>query len=182
MFIYKYQQNINMFKKRYFVAFLFVILLLSTSNTNAVQETHNVTISLNILGNTPIIGENYILSNNTPNMVAGIVVKDNSNNIQSTPTLISANYNIDTKAFIVHTKGTTTDSEDRIKIFRSNNYNNIYNPSFAFPINKKNKVEIGLEYNSINITNDEKFMRGFQNIRISNNGIQGNKNILSITK
>ena len=171
-----------MLKKSYFIVFLALILILSISNTNAVQETHNVTVSLNIISSTPIIGADYILTNNTPNMVAGIVVKDNANNIQSTSNLISANYDFDTKAFIVHTKGTTTDSEDRISIFKSDNYNNLYNPSFGFPIDKKNKVEIGLEYDSINIDNDEKIRPGFQNIRLSNNGILGSKTILEITK
>ncbi|NOR84862.1 hypothetical protein GQ473_01985 [archaeon] len=171
-----------MFKKIYFVALISLILLLSINNTNAVQETHNVTISLNIIGSTPIIGADYILTNNTPNMVAGIVVKDNANNIQTTSTIISVNYNLDTKAFIIHTKGTTTDSEDRISIFKSDNYNNLYNPSFAFPIDKKNKVEIGLEYDSIDIENNEIIRQGFQNLRITNNGILGVKNILIITK
>ena len=171
-----------MIKKMYIVMFILLILFLFSTNTNAVQETHNVTVSLNILGNNPTMGDNYILTNNTPNMVAGIMVKNNANNIQTIPLTISANYNLNTKAFIIHTKGTTTESENRIKIFQRDDYNNIYNPSFGFSINKKNKVEIGIEYNSINITNDEKLMRGFQNIRIYNNGILGDKTLLSITK
>ena len=166
----------------YIVMFILLILFLFSTNTNAVQETHNVTVSLNIIGNNPLIGDDHILTNNTPNMVAGIIIKDNANNIQKTSNLISANYNLDTKAFIVHTKGSATDSKDRISIFRSDKYYELYNPSFGFPIDKKNKVEIGLEYDYINITKDEKLMRGFQNIIISNNGVLGDKTLLSITK
>ena len=115
-------------------------------------------------------------------MVAGIIIKDNVNNIQTTADTISANYNLNTKAFIVHTKGIVNNVKERISLLTGEDYNNIYNPSFSFPIDKKNKIEVGIKYNSIYIGNDDKIMPGFNNLRISNNGLFGEKINLSITK
>ncbi|MCK4968535.1 MAG: hypothetical protein KAS12_05745, partial [Candidatus Aenigmarchaeota archaeon] len=110
------------------------------------------------------------------------VIKDNANNFQQTSTTISSNYNVGTKAYITYTTGNIEDIKQRIILIRGNTYNMLYNPSFAFPIAKKNTLEVGIEYDSINIGNDDVLKPGFNNIVIKNIGFINNKNSLSITK
>ncbi|NOR84863.1 hypothetical protein GQ473_01990, partial [archaeon] len=86
------------------------------------------------------------------------------------------------KAYIVYTKGDTDTIENRISKITNGNINHMSNPSFAYSINKKYNIQVGLEYIDIDINRSLKLPIGFYNIRLKHNGLRNDKIIMDITR
>ncbi|MCK5474482.1 MAG: hypothetical protein KAI53_03685 [Candidatus Aenigmarchaeota archaeon] len=165
--------NINSFLIFSIIAYLAFLMPFVHSS----PETHNVTVSLLYSATTPYAGSDYALANMPQNTIAGIIIPDSANSISSSSNKVSINYGVNTKAYIVYTKGIASAVEKRMDIVRNGVFDKAYNPSFGFPIAEKNTIEVGLFYLDINIEQNELLRPGIHQLLINNNGTAAGKSI-----
>ncbi|NOQ56005.1 MAG: hypothetical protein GQ477_04340, partial [Nanohaloarchaea archaeon] len=142
-----------------------------------------VTIRLEDSGFIPVIDteDHYIASDLPQGTVTGLIhVDGNFKDVSSDSDSISLSNSIGSEVYLVYTKGTTDNIEDRTEYIRSGEFEKMPNPSFGFPITKKYKIYVGLEYDNIDISGKDLLHDGLYNIIFRNSGDLNNKNIVDI--
>ncbi|NOR85789.1 hypothetical protein GQ473_06750, partial [archaeon] len=164
---------------------------LISSTSREFNNTEGFTIiKLTGTGFTPIQNNanKYVSTSFADGTTAGIIHADGVYDSMSSSTthlelrqktLIAGNMS---KAYIVYTKGDTDTIKNRAPYIQNKQIEKMPNPSFAFGINKKYKIQISLEYTNINITGIPKFGKGYYEIQIENKGKLNQKPIVYIDK
>ncbi|NOQ55368.1 MAG: hypothetical protein GQ477_01035 [Nanohaloarchaea archaeon] len=170
--------------KFYFYVITSFILVSIISVISAVPEpTVDVLIRLESQTFNPYedMSDNYVVSDISQDTVTALVhAAGTFNGVSSDSDNIDLNASINSKTYLVYTKGDRNTIDSRIPTIISDNFDTVPNPSFGFPLSKKNKIVVSLEYENMDVVSSETFGAGFHDMIIENVGADGNRYLLDI--
>ncbi|NOQ55394.1 MAG: hypothetical protein GQ477_01165, partial [Nanohaloarchaea archaeon] len=126
--------------------------------------------------------DNYIASDLPQETVTGLVHANGDFKEVSSNNGMSLRNSIGSITYLVYTKGTTDNIEDRTEYIRSDEFEKIPNPSFGFPITKRYKIYVGLEYSTIDLNGKDSLSEGFYELNFKNTGVKGESLTIEIER
>lgn len=179
------------YKTRQAYIILLVALLAtfaSVAYISYASSAHWLTVTVESSSLSPVISTSgkYAASNLVNSTVFAIVNQGNAfYNVTSAANSMTIGEDLDgNNVYLVLTKGTVQTLAERIPDVVSGAFETYINPSFGFPIIKKNRVTVGLDYSDkgINLTGDYKLSPGIYTLIVRNEGVQNGKTVVSIKR
>ncbi len=176
-----------MVRHRYYIYLVisFILMAFVSMISATPTSTVDVLIRLDGQGFSPEedMADNYVASDLIHDTVTALVhATGKFNEISSDSDSMSLNTSINSKTYLVYTEGDRNTIDSRIPTLISDDFDTIADPSFGFPVSKKNMISISLEYENINVVSKGAFGAGFHDLIIENVGGDGNIHILDIRR
>jgi len=160
----------------------------SAAYVSYAASAHWLTVTVESSSLSPVVSTSgrYAASNLENSTVVALVNQGSAfYNVTSDSSSMTLGESIDgNNAYFVLTKGTVETIADKIPEVLSGAFETYINPTFAFPIIKKNRVTVGLDYSDkgINLTGDYKLSPGIYTLIVRNEGVQDGKTVVSIKR
>lgn len=178
-------------KTRQACAILIVALLATFASVTYVSyasSSHWLAVTVESSSLSPVISTpgKYAASNLVNSTVTAIVNQGSAfYNVTSAANSMTIGEGIEgNNAYLVLTKGTVETIAERIPDVLSGAFEAYINPSFGFPIIKKNRVTVGLDYSDkgINLTGNYNLSPGIYTFIVRNEGVQNGKTVVNIKR
>lgn len=176
-----------MVQHRYYISLVIFFILMAFVSMISATPTSAVDVLIRLEGQGFIpeedMSDNYVVSDSTSDTVAALIhATGKCNEVSSDSDSMSLNTSINSKTYLVYTKGDRNTIDSRIPILISDDFDTIVDPSFGFPLSKKNIISISLEYENINVVSKDIFGAGFHDLIIGTGGEDGNRYLIDIRR
>lgn len=180
-----------LFKERRKCTLIFLIfaaIFVSLAYVSYASSGHSIEVSVESPTLAPVTSTSgrYVASNFANSTVLAVVSRGGIfYGVDSAVTSMTVEEDLDyNNVYFVFTKGRVSTISDRIPDVLSGAFENYPIPSFAYPITKKNRVTVGLEYSDkgLNLTGNYNLYPGTYSLIVKNEGVLNGKTVVSIRR